>query len=101
MQNSENNTDIKQYFKEKVIGKYVRVVLTDERRIYGNLHCIDKHKNMVIIDAIQEINEKYVAPINETLKFFVKNELRPEKYLQIPESILKDEEQKKILDKEI
>lgn len=100
MENSENLQDIKQFYKDQVLGKYIRVVLDDDRKIYGNLHCVDKYKNMVIVDAIQEISEKYVAPINENLKFFVKNELRPEKYLNIPESLLKDEEQKKILDKE-
>ena len=100
MESSEKQPDIKQYFKDNVLGKYVRVVLSDDRKIYGNLHCVDKFKNMVILDAIQEINDKYVAPINQTLKFFVKNELRPEKYLKIPENIMNDEEKKKTLEKE-
>jgi len=100
MESSEKQPDIKQYFKDNVLGKYVRVVLSDDRKIYGNLHCVDKFKNMVIVDAIQEINDKYVAPINQTLKFFVKNELRPEKYLKIPENIMNDEEKKKTLEKE-
>lgn len=99
MENKEE-MDVKQYFKDHVLGKYVRIVLSDDRKIYGNLHCIDKDKNMVLVDAAQEINDKYVAPINENLKFFVRNELRPEKYLKIPEDILQDEEKKKILNKE-
>lgn len=100
MQSSESDNDLKKYFKENVLGKYVRVQLTDDRNIYGNLHCIDKEKNMVLVDAIQEINEKYVAPLNQTLKFFVKNDLQPEKYLKVSEEILHNEEKKKILDKE-
>lgn len=99
MESPSNPPEIKQFFKENVLGKYVRVVLSDDRKIYGNLHCIDKFKNMVIIDAIQEIEDKYVAPINQTLKFFVKNEVRPEKYLKIPENIAKDEEKRKELEK--
>ena len=100
MESPETQSEIKKFFKENVLGKYVRIVLNDDRRIYGNLHCIDKNKNMVIIDALQEIDEKYVAPINQTLKFFVKNDLRPEKYMKIPENLLKDEEKKKKLEAE-
>ena len=100
MENSENKPDLKQYFKENVLGKYVRVILSDDRKIYGNLHCVDKFKNMVIVDAVQEIDDKYVAPINQTLKFFVKSQLKPENYLKIPQDIATNEEQKKQLEKE-
>ena len=100
MENSENKPDLKQYFKENVLGKYVRVILSDDRKIYGNLHCVDKCKNMVIVDAVQEIDDKYVAPINQTLKFFVKSQLKPENYLKIPQDIATNEEQKKQLEKE-
>lgn len=100
MENSENKPDLKQYFKENVLGKYVRVILSDDRKIYGNLHCVDKFKNMVLVDSVQEIDDKYVAPINQTLKFYVKNQLKPENYLKIPQEIANNEEQKKQLEKE-
>ncbi len=89
---------LKSKFQSSILGKPVRVELSDGRKIYGNLQCIDKNKNMVLIDALEEVASEYVAPINDYLTFFVKNDYKLEKYLKIDEKIKSDEEGLKKLD---
>lgn len=46
------------------MGKMVCVELKDDRKIYGQLVCTDKQKNLVINDAITEVPAEYNSPIN-------------------------------------
>lgn len=91
-------SSLKSKFQSSILGKPVRVELSDGRRVYGNLHCVDKKKNMVLIDALEEVAPEYIAPINDHLTFFVKNDLKLEKYLRLDEKIKSDEEALKQLD---
>lgn len=93
-------SEIEKFFLENVINKSVKITLDDNRVVYGTLHCIDKQRNMVLIDAIQELDQKYVAPINESLNFYVKNENKSQKYIEYPENVKNDESLLKKADKE-
>lgn len=91
-------SSLKSKFQSSILGKPVRVELSDGRRVYGNLHCVDKNKNMVLIDALEEVAPEYIAPINDHLTFFVKNDLNLEKYLRLDEKLKSDEAGLKELD---
>ena len=63
--------NLKRYFLNNVLGKYVKILVTDGRIFYGELECIDNQKNIVLKDALEEIPLKYVSPINKELEFYV------------------------------
>lgn len=44
------------WLHNKVIGKKIKVVLTDDREIIGTLQCADHLANLVMINAIENIN---------------------------------------------
>jgi len=46
-----------EYFKEKVMGKDVKVVLKDGRVVYGRLSCMDRGKNLFMADCIMKTDK--------------------------------------------
>jgi small nuclear ribonucleoprotein (snRNP)-like protein len=93
-------SDLEKFFLENVINRIVKITLDDGRVVYGTLHCIDKQKNMVLVEAIQEMDQQFVAPVNESLNFYVKNENKSQKYIEYPESVKNDENLLKQVDRE-
>lgn len=79
---SENSS--KEYFQSSVFGKIVKVTLNDERILFGQLHCVDSSKNLVMLDAVEQIPSQYNAPISSHLNLFVRQGISATKYLDLP-----------------
>ena len=80
------------FFNDLVLGKTIKIELKDNRCIYGILHCVDKFKNMVLVEAVEEIETKYISPINKSLSFFMRNTISADKYITFPEEIKSNSE---------
>lgn len=82
----------KDFFNDSVFGKIVKVTLEDNRILYGNLHCVDSRKNLVLMDAIEQIPSPYIAPISAHLKLFIRYPILAQNYLSLPQEITEDKE---------
>ena len=76
-----SNQEIVDYFKENVLGKFVRIEIIDRRVFYGLLECVDNEKNMIIKDAIEEIPMDYVSPLNGKIEVFYNNQFPGEPHV--------------------
>ena len=76
-----DNEAIISYFQENVLGKMVRVEITDGRFFYGEVECIDNQKNQILKDAIEEIPEQYLSPLNGKLEVYVQDKFAGEPYI--------------------
>lgn len=63
------------------MGKEVKVVLKDNRVVYGRLSCMDKGRNLFLVDCIMKTDQEYIAPINDSLKFYVHRENQALRFL--------------------
>lgn len=68
----------------------VCIELKDDRKIYGQLICVDKQRNIVINDSITEVDAKYNTPVNKDLKIYLRNEIVAKKYITLPDAVLYD-----------
>ena len=66
--------DLREEFKQKVMGKEVKVELKDKRVVYGRFSCMDRGRNLFLVDCIMKTEGEYIAPVNESLKFYVHRE---------------------------
>jgi len=86
----ENDTPLMAEFRNKVLNKPVLVTLADQRKIFGKLTCVDKHKNLVVTDAVEEIPDEYIAKINEKLPILTRSAMKIQNYFTLPEEIIND-----------
>ena len=84
----ENENEFCKKFASDVLGHPVKVSLTDGRIIWGSITCLDKRKNLVFSDALEEIEQKYCLPINYKVKFFYTHKPPISNYLKLDEKIL-------------
>jgi len=87
-------------FRTRILNKPVCVTLADQRKVLGKISCIDQQKNLVMIDAIEEIPEQYVAPINEKLPVISRSIMKIKNYITLPEDVASNEEKVKELEEE-
>ena len=87
-------------FRSRVLSKKACVTLADERKILGEIICIDQYKNIVIVHAVEEIPAQYVSSINEKLPGIAKSLMKIQNYANISPELEADPEKLKNLEEE-
>ena len=87
-------------FKKQFVDKVIKITLTDKRVLYGKLSCIDKQKNIVLADSIEQIAHEYIAPVNEQLSFLARSSLKASNYVEVEKDQLENQELMEKVDKE-
>jgi len=54
--------------QEKFIGKWVRVATKNKRRFEGRLMCVDYKANLILHEAVAEIDPSHNCPLNYQLE---------------------------------
>lgn len=87
-------------FRKKVLNKAACITLADGRKVLGKITCIDQQKNLVIIDAVEEVPDQYIAKINDKLPIISRSIMKIKNYIDLPQDVLADEEKLKKIEDE-